>query len=294
MQKTFPEAELSSDATSFTPATADSDRGREDTDLALSPAPIDARVGRARKRDGKVVGRSALWYSIYKKSRRSLKKAGLYYVGFAEDHPTLQTAPHLADWVQVRHYQCRYFAQQLCERGRIPTPVLESCMYEIESVLGWALAHPALIKGRDMGNAWLWVALEVQQHMSMHLNTPFVFEDSDTVARWSLESLNEDMRRAPRADSKFVNGEQRMGVEAEQYDKRAPADLAAAAAQFNLMLQRAAPAVEFNAIRAAAKSRAEALEEAEPPWLYERVVEAKKALRKQKGLFGEMILVDVC
>lgn len=248
---------------------------------------------RKRKRDGKVVKRSASWYSVYKLSRRNIKKAGTYYVGSAEDRPTLEVRKNLLDWVQVRQYQCRYFARLLRDYGRITEEVAGACMFEIEAVLDWILQHPQLAADMDMGNAWLWVAVMVQQLTSLVLKKPFVFTSNEVINRWSLDSLNEDMRRPPHPTGLFASADQRMSVEAELYTERPQMNHALAAGHFERMLCGAAPSSEHNPIRAAAKKRAWVAGIVEPPWLYPRIAEAKKAQRAERGLFGEIVFVDV-
>ena len=316
MQAAFPSAENSSACTGDSKLTSESERPREEggdssgfedcDDAWLTPYPdanptgalVEAEVPmngvrRKRKRDGQIVERSPVWYSVYKKSRRALKKAGTYYVGSAEDRTTFDTKKHLLNWVQVRQYQCRYLTHLLRDHGRIPTEVAESCMYEIEAVLDWILEHSWWVNDYDMGNAWLWVAMEAQQHTSLLLEKPFVFDDNDTIQRWSLQSLNEDMRRAPHPSGLFASTEQRMAVEAEDYSKRTLEEHAKAARHFDLLLRDAAPPMQYNAVRTVANERAKEAELDAPPWLYERVVQAKKALRKEKGMFGETVLIEV-
>jgi hypothetical protein len=276
-------------------ARADDVEGSED-DEWLTPyareAPMDGHC-RKRKRDGKVVKRSPAWYSIYKDSRRLLKKAGLYYVGSAEDRPTLHVQKNMLDWVEVRQYQCRYFAHQLRDHGRIPHEVAECCMLEIEAVLQWMLEHPTAVQDLETGNAWLWVAMEAQQHMSLLLKKHYVFGNNETVNRWSLEGLNEEMRQKPHPKGLFAIAEQRRAVEAEEYGKRTPMQHAQAAGHFDKMLRSAAPLTEHNAVRAAAREEAQQAGVAEPPVFFERIAAAKKAQRAERGLFGELVLIDV-
>ena len=257
------------------------------------PAVATNGVRRKRKRDGQVVQKSPCWYSLYKKSRRALKKAGLYYVGSAEDRCMLDTIGYLQDWVQTRHYQCRFFAHHLRDHGRIPNEVAEACMFEIEAVLDCILANARRVKQLDLGNAWLWVAMLVQQHMSLKLNKPFVFDDVDTVNRWSLESLNEDMRREPKPEGEYGSIEQRMTVQAEHFHTRTPHEHARAGKHFCELLGLAKPATRYNPIRTAAKENADANGTVPPPWLYERIVDAEKAQQRTRGIFGNTILVDV-
>lgn len=278
--------------------------GEEDEwdDVWLAPPPVhgDAQpavamngVRRKRKRNGQVVDKSAFFYSIYKKSRRALKKAGLYYVGSAEDRCSLDTIGYLHDWVQTRHYQCRFFAHHLRDHARIPADVAEACMFEIEAVLDCILANARRAKQLDLGNAWLWVAMLVQQHMSLKLNKPYVFDDVDVVNRWSLNSLNEDMRRKPKRESQYGSTEQRMTVQPEDFVARLPHEHARAGKHFCELMGLAKPATQYNPIRTAAKENADANDAVPPPWLYERIVNAEKAQQRTRGIFGDTILVDV-
>lgn len=254
--------------------------------------PLGAHV-RKRKRDNKIVPRSPFWYSTYKKSRRMLKKAGVYYVGFAEDRPGLDVQKNLLDWVEVRQYQCKYFANQLRDYGRISNVVADSCIYEIEVTLQWMLENRESLANRDMGNAWLWVAIEVQQHMSLELRKPFEFDTDEICNRWSLEALNDDMRATPCAAGLFTGDGQRMAVAAEAYSERTRLQHAMAAEHFGWALCSAAPPLLHNPVRKAAAEHARATGTSEAPWLYPRIAAAKKAQRVGKGMFGECVLVDV-
>ena len=273
------------------------DSGASGSSSQIEPAPSAEPAlppgSRKRKRDAQVVKQSPFWYSCYKLSRHNLKKAGTYYVGSAEDRPTLRVRKNLLDWVEVRQYQCRYFARQLRDYGLVNEEVAGGCMFEIEAVLEWVLQHPHLAEEMDMGNAWLWVAIMVQQLVSLVLKKPYVFNSDEVINRWSLESLNEDMRRPPHPTGLFASAEQRMAVEAELFTERSLMNHALAAEHFEKMLRGARHASEHSPIRAAAKAHALATGVSEPPWLYPRIVEAKKAQRAERGLFGETVLVDV-
>ena len=166
-------------------------------------------------------------------------------------------------------------------------------MYEIESVLDYILANPEQVKMCGMANAWLWVAAEVQQHVGLPQETGFAFADNNAINRWSLESLNEDMRREPHPRGQFANPEQRMKVQAEEFNQRVLKDHASALEDLRFLLRMSKPATEFNPIRTAAKERAEAADAEEPPWLFDRIVTGLKAQRVEKNLFGDTIFVDV-
>ena len=141
---------------------------------------------RRRKRDGKVVGRSSLVYSIYKKSRRTLQKKRHFYAGEFEDSPQYNVN-FLIDWVQARHYQCRWFADVLVGRKIVAKEVADACMYEIESVLEWVLQKKA--RALETGSAALWVILLVQMNFSLSQDVSWEFDDVDLIKKYSVETL---------------------------------------------------------------------------------------------------------
>jgi len=151
---------------------------------------------RRRKRDGKIVGRSSIVYSIYKKSRRKLQKKRLFFTDEFEDSHRYDRV-HVMDWVQVRHYQCRWLANLLAERKVVSKEVTDASMYEIESVLDWVLANRNAVAVFDMGSALLWVIMLVQMNYSLSQDAAWEFDDDAVRNTMSVENLWAEAAKLP-------------------------------------------------------------------------------------------------
>jgi len=241
-----------------------------------------------RKRGGKDTEPTVFWFDVYRTARETLKKAGMYSVGSAEDRCILAGSvsrfkKHLRAWVQVRHYQCKYFVDQLRDYGRITPEMAEACMYEIDAVLDYILMSTSdHIKRWDMGNAWLWAAMQAQQQFCMANRQPMVFDSRNNVELWSLQRLNEDLQRRPHPKGIYAKDAKRMHVSAEEYSGRTHKDHAASAQVFNELLRLASPRMEDNPNRDPAA-----------PWFVSRVANALKPMLQERNALGQVVLVEV-
>ncbi len=238
---------------------------------AAKPAPVAGH--RYRKRDGKLVRRSPLWYGLYKRSRRALKRAKLY-VGSAEDRPKL-VKEWLMDWCQVRWFHCRFFLQQLADYERISAEQAAGCMDDVCDVLHFVLANPHAVEGYEMGSAWQWSAMLAQQRVCEELGgAPLVFDHMDAARLWSLASLHEAMTRAPHKRGPFCGPDQQVEVQAEAFDARTPEEHWRAAKFFDRLMDYASPSLSGTR-------------------LHEPIAEAKAPKYKSKSAFGTEMLVEV-
>jgi hypothetical protein len=235
---------------------------------------------RRRRRDGLLVAKSPLFYHIYKRARRSLKRAGLL-CGLADDRPKFDRSLAL-DFCQVRHYQTTYCLRQLHGHGLLSQAAVNGCCYEIDELLHHVLKDPEAARGVDFGNAWQWAAMIAQQHTLMERGDGLVFDRYEEARRWTLEELHEVMTRPPHASGPFCTS-QKMAVDTEAFHTRTADERWRVAKFFERLLEAAAPDATFNAVRRASRGK----------WLHERIAEAKPPQYRSKGAFGSVQIVEV-
>ena len=158
---------------------------------------------RKRQRDGKIVKKSPLHYHVYKLARSELKNNDIYYISMFEDKPPLDIS-HVTAWVQVRIYQCRWFAERLSSHRFISDEVNSKINNVIISVCTWIDNHKHQAKAFSMSSAGAWVAILALHYLAAPLSTRWAFERQELVERFTPSNLWDLFDTAPESEKRVA------------------------------------------------------------------------------------------
>lgn len=154
---------------------------------------------RKRRRDGKIVKKSPVYYHVYKLARRELKRNNTYYLSMFEDKP-LFCVNHTGAWIQVRIYQCRWLAQRLTSHRFISDETNSNINSVINRVCLWIDEHKHQANSFSMSSAGAWVAILALHYLASPLTNQWAFERQDLVERFTPAKLWDMFDSAPESE----------------------------------------------------------------------------------------------